>query len=167
MYLNCLTIIQITNSKNKIYSKKRMHCFIRLRDKLFLDCRITCKFDTGIFRYMREEGISDMNFLDRKDVRFQDLRESSGCAYKGTCISRNLSSKQIRELQNKSVRWQNLFWIFGSTSKKFAGGLHQRNILAKSICHFSESGMECGIGFFSADDHWRICPWMIRYRFKI
>lgn len=28
----------------------------------------------------------------------------------------------------------------GSTSKNFAGGLHQRNILAKSILHFSESG---------------------------
>lgn len=35
MYLNCLTFIQITNSINIIYSKKRMYWFINIRENLF------------------------------------------------------------------------------------------------------------------------------------
>lgn len=53
-----------------------MYCFIQLKGKLFFDSRTTCKFDTGIFRYMREGGVSDINFSDAKDALFQDLRKT-------------------------------------------------------------------------------------------
>lgn len=74
-----------------------MYWFINFREKLFLACRITCQFDTGILPYMQEEGICDMNFLDAMDARFHDFKKILGaCMKEPSPQGIGLSSKQNR-----------------------------------------------------------------------
>lgn len=132
---------------------------------------------SGILRYMREEGVSDMNFLDAKDARFHDFRKTlDTCMKEVASQGIGVSVKQADPLtpEQENVLWKRhkhsnckhfglrgpdkhrklkvcqlrcdvsdgktCIGFCGRTSKNFAGGPHQRNILAKSIRHFSESG---------------------------
>lgn len=132
---------------------------------------------SGILRYMREEGVSDMNFLDAKDARFHDFRKTlDTCMKELASQGIGVSVKQADPLtpEQENVLWKRhkhsnckhfglrgpdkhrklkvcqlrcdvsdgktCIGFCGRTSKNFAGGPHQRDILAKSIRHFSESG---------------------------
>lgn len=132
---------------------------------------------SGILRYMRAEGVSDMNFLDAKDARFHDFRKTlDTCMKELASQGIGVSVKQADPLtpEQENVLWKRhkhsnckhfglrgpdkhrklkvcqlrcdvsdgktCIGFCGRTSKNFAGGPHQRDILAKSIRHFSESG---------------------------
>lgn len=108
-----------------------MHCFIKLRNKLFLDCQITCIFDTGIFRYMLEEGVRNMNFLDKKGVRFQDFRKTLDArkkelASRGICQANRSVDSRTRVSDDKIY-----FEFLGAHEKNLLGDFteeHSRKI---------------------------------------
>lgn len=72
---------------------------------------------------MREEGVSDMNVLDKKDARFQDFRETLDACMK------ELASRGICQA-NRSVNSRTR----GSDGKTYFEflGAHQKNLLGDS-----------------------------------